>query len=119
MPEPYYQDGFVTIYNGDSRHVLEQLPEMGLIVVVTDPPYGATARSQLSAAPRRCSTLPRKEEFARGTCAMRLRGFRLPLSTDAARISGKALATVTPSRNEPHVIGSPSDGQLRWGANDG
>lgn len=43
-PEPFYEDGFVTIYNGDSRQILEHLPEMGLIVVVTDPPYGIAWR---------------------------------------------------------------------------
>lgn len=35
MPEPYYSDGFVTIYHGDCRDVLPVAAE----VLVTDPPY--------------------------------------------------------------------------------
>jgi site-specific DNA-methyltransferase (adenine-specific) len=38
--KPYYEDDAVTIYHGDSRDILGRLPEMGLVVVVTDPPYG-------------------------------------------------------------------------------
>lgn len=36
--EPYYEDGVVTIYNGDARDVLPQLSAPDC--VVTDPPYG-------------------------------------------------------------------------------
>jgi site-specific DNA-methyltransferase (adenine-specific) len=37
MPEPYYQDGSVTIYHGDCREVLPGLNDVGL--VLTSPPY--------------------------------------------------------------------------------
>jgi DNA modification methylase len=35
---PYYQDDWVTIYHGDWRDVLAELPKVDL--VLTDPPYG-------------------------------------------------------------------------------
>ena len=36
--KPYYQDEWVTIYLGDCREILPELPKVDL--VVTDPPYG-------------------------------------------------------------------------------
>ncbi|KKK61196.1 hypothetical protein LCGC14_3016740, partial [marine sediment metagenome] len=36
--KPYYQDGYVTIYLGDCREILPDLPKVDL--VLTDPPYG-------------------------------------------------------------------------------
>ena len=38
MIEPYYQDSAVTIYHGDCREILPELPKVDL--VLTDPPYG-------------------------------------------------------------------------------
>ncbi len=38
LPKPYYQDEWVTIYHGDCREVLPELPKVDL--VLTDPPYG-------------------------------------------------------------------------------
>ena len=38
--KPYYQDEWVTIYHGDNREILPQLPKVDL--VLTDPPYGIT-----------------------------------------------------------------------------
>ena len=38
--KPYYQDEWVTIYHGDCREILPQLPKVDL--VLTDPPYGVT-----------------------------------------------------------------------------
>lgn len=38
MLKPYYQDEWVTIYHGDCREILPQLPKVDL--VLTDPPYG-------------------------------------------------------------------------------
>lgn len=37
LPKPYYDDGVVTIYHGDSREIL---PAISADVVLTDPPYG-------------------------------------------------------------------------------
>ncbi len=37
MPKPYYQDEWVTIYHGDCREILPELPKVDL--VLTDPPY--------------------------------------------------------------------------------
>ena len=36
--KPYYQDDYVTIYHGDCREILPELPKVDL--VLTDPPYG-------------------------------------------------------------------------------
>ncbi len=36
---PYYQDEYVTIYNGDCREILPQL-DVKVDLVLTDPPYG-------------------------------------------------------------------------------
>jgi len=38
MVRPYYQDEWVTIYHGDCREILPELPMVDL--VLTDPPYG-------------------------------------------------------------------------------
>ena len=40
--KPYYEDGAVTIYHGDCRHLIE---EVAAAVLVTDPPYGMAYRS--------------------------------------------------------------------------
>ncbi len=37
--KPYYQDEFITLYCGDVREVLKQLPENSVHTVVTSPPY--------------------------------------------------------------------------------
>jgi len=37
MVKPYYQDEWVTIYHGDCREILPELPKVDL--VLTDPPY--------------------------------------------------------------------------------
>ena len=38
--KPYYQDKWVTIYHGDCREILPQLPDKSIDLVLTDPPYG-------------------------------------------------------------------------------
>jgi DNA modification methylase len=38
---PYYEDDFLTIYNGDCRDVLLEMPEQSVHTVVTSPPYWA------------------------------------------------------------------------------
>ena len=43
--KPYYQDKWVTIYHGDCREILPQLPKVDL--VLTDPPYGLNMDSEL------------------------------------------------------------------------
>jgi len=41
--KPYYQDGSVTIYHGDSREIVPQLGRFDLLL--TDPPYGMNFQS--------------------------------------------------------------------------
>lgn len=43
MSQPYYQDDAVTIYHGDCREILPELPKMDL--VLTDPPYFVPVQS--------------------------------------------------------------------------
>jgi site-specific DNA-methyltransferase (adenine-specific) len=38
LPNPYYQDDGIVIYNGDCREIMSDLPKVDL--VLTDPPYG-------------------------------------------------------------------------------
>ena len=47
--KPYYEDGSVTIYNGDCREVL---PLVVADVVITDPPYGIGKAEWDSSFPR-------------------------------------------------------------------
>lgn len=44
--KPYYQDESVTIYHGDCREILPQLPKVDL--VLTDPPYGIGADKKMA-----------------------------------------------------------------------
>lgn len=37
MIQPYFESGNVTLYHGDAREVLPELPKVGL--VLTDPPF--------------------------------------------------------------------------------
>jgi site-specific DNA-methyltransferase (adenine-specific) len=43
LPKPYYQDDYATIYHGDCREILPDLPKVDL--VLTDPPYGINTKS--------------------------------------------------------------------------
>jgi DNA modification methylase len=57
MLTPFYQDDYATIYHGDCREILPQLPKVDL--VLTDPPYG------ISLQPPRGITKPIKGDLRR------------------------------------------------------
>ncbi len=44
MIKPYYQDDYVTLYNGDCRDIISEL-NMAFDFVLTDPPYGMNYQS--------------------------------------------------------------------------
>ena len=48
--KPYYQHAGVTIYHGDCREILAAIPSVDL--VLTDPPYGVSERTQRKSAGR-------------------------------------------------------------------
>lgn len=41
LPTPYYADELVTLYHGDCRDILTELPDASVDCVITDPPYDA------------------------------------------------------------------------------
>lgn len=38
--KPYYEDDLVTLYHGDSREGMADMPDKSVAAVITDPPYG-------------------------------------------------------------------------------
>lgn len=46
MMKPYYADDLVTLYHGDSREALADMPDMSVDAVITDPPYSANTHDQ-------------------------------------------------------------------------
>lgn len=67
LPKPYYDDGTVTIYNGEACAILSALPEASADVLMTDPPYssGGAFRSDRNADPE--SKYSRAEVASYGT----------------------------------------------------
>ncbi len=59
--KPYYQDKWVTIYHGDCREILPELPKVDL--VLTDPPYGIDYQSAWRTAPFRKEKIQGDYEF--------------------------------------------------------
>lgn len=63
-PKPFYQDEWVTLYNGDCRELMPELNFAGLQAIITDPPYGDTSlewdkpvEGWLDLIPNSCRTL--------------------------------------------------------------
>jgi site-specific DNA-methyltransferase (adenine-specific) len=38
LPKPYYEQDGITIYHGDCREILPELPDKSIDLVLTDPP---------------------------------------------------------------------------------
>lgn len=45
LPEPYYQDRFITLYHGKVEDILPLLPTKSVRAVLTDPPYSKKTQS--------------------------------------------------------------------------
>jgi len=45
LPNPYYQDDFVTLYHGDCLEIMKEMEPGSVDAVVTDPPYGINYQS--------------------------------------------------------------------------
>jgi DNA modification methylase len=95
--KPYYQDGPVTIYEGDCIEIMRQLPDESVHAVVTDPPYGL-------------EFMGREWDGADG--------FRRSLNAaDAGRDSvfGRTSKTSPEYRTRPVVLGQISEGDRSKG----
>lgn len=67
--KPYYQDDYCTIYHGDCREILPQLPKVDL--VLTDPPYGIEGRDGMNHDNRKSSysgTWKDTPEYVKSIC---------------------------------------------------
>lgn len=62
MPDPYYDDGQIQIFHGDCRDVLPDLALDSVGLVLTDPPYGVSERTDRGAKGR--SALARANDFS-------------------------------------------------------
>ena len=72
---PYYQEGGITIYHGDCREIVPQLPLADL--VLTDPPYGINLTRQfMPKGSQKCNIFGDDEPFnplhllGRGACVI-------------------------------------------------
>lgn len=52
LPKPFYQDDFVTIYNGDCISTLQSLDDETFDAIITDPPFSSGARTDAGKAMR-------------------------------------------------------------------
>jgi len=48
VPAPFFDDGSITIYRGDSRDILSTLAPASVDLLLTDPPYGQSYRGRYS-----------------------------------------------------------------------
>ena len=120
MMKPYYQDGAVTIYHGDSLKILETIDRVDL--VLTDPPYGVGGGSGTIGNQRKGRHaykifIDSKENIERLVVPI----FRLALSkADRAIITpGPIMLTSYPAPDSFGVFYQPATaGMQRWGRAD-
>lgn len=73
--KPYFDDGQTAIYLGDCIEVMEQMPDAGIDVVLTDPPYSSGGRRENSRSLRKSMTRTvEDDDWIRGD-AMSTAGF--------------------------------------------
>ena len=48
MLNPYLKSDFITIYNSDCLDILNLLPDNSVNLIVTDPPYHSTKKSNIT-----------------------------------------------------------------------
>ena len=65
LPKPYYEHDGITIYHGDCREMLPDLPKVDL--VLTDPPYGIGADKNLRANQQHGRAVAPSRDYGVGT----------------------------------------------------
>jgi DNA modification methylase len=88
---PYYEDGSVTIYHGDSREILPALADLDC-VLVTDPPYGIAHSSNRPGAPLRGEQIANDESTAVRDEILELWGARPAIVFGSCRVPAPPIA---------------------------
>lgn len=118
--KPYYQDSHATIYHGDCREILPQLPKVDL--VLTDPPYGISGSVgyNSSFASRRSKWQRRKGHTPQDWDKEALNDIGLILSCGGSQIVwGGNYLTLPPSRgwlawHKPDAPPTMASIELAW-----
>jgi site-specific DNA-methyltransferase (adenine-specific) len=117
--KPYYEHAGITIYHGDCREILPQLPKVDL--VLTDPPYGAGYAANPILGENRASTPHESKDWD----FTQFDGIEAVISMgDVAVIWGGNYYDLPPSRcwfvwYKPDALPSMADCELAWVSKDG
>ena len=117
--KPYYEHAGITIYHGDCREVLPQIPKAAL--VLTDPPYGAGYAGNPILGKNRASVPHKPQEWD----YEQFSGIEHVIAAgDIAVIWGGNYYSLPPSRcwlvwYKPDALPSMADCELAWVSKDG